>query len=60
MHILSIMEYRAIKTRILQPPKDDMYSVFDEYLTDVHENDIVLVTSKIVPSTKADVLKKRE
>ncbi len=42
------MEYLPIKTRIVQPSKDDMFTVFDEYLTDVHEGDIVLVTSKIV------------
>jgi len=42
------MEYFPIKTRIVQPPKDDMYAVFDEYLTVVCEGDIVFVTSKIV------------
>ena len=42
------MELIPIKTRIFQPPKDDMYTLFDAYLTDLEEGDIVLVTSKIV------------
>lgn len=32
----------------MQPPKDDMYTLLDEYLTDVREGDMVLITSKIV------------
>lgn len=42
------MQYIPIKTRIMQPPKDDMYTLLDEYLTDVREGDMVLITSKIV------------
>ncbi len=42
------VEYITIKTKVMQPPKDDMYKLMDEYLTDVHEGDVVLITSKIV------------
>mgnify|MGYP001551395559 CR=1 FL=1 len=42
------MEYLPIKTRIMQPPKDDLFALFDGYLIDVREEDIVLVSSKIV------------
>lgn len=42
------MELIPIKTRILHPPKDDLFEVFDTYLTDIQEGDVVLVTSKVV------------
>lgn len=42
------MEYFAIKTRIMQPPQDSLFAVLDEYLTNVEEGDIVLITSKII------------
>lgn len=42
------MEYIPVKTRVMEPPQDDLYAVLDEYLTDVREGDVVLVTSKIV------------
>lgn len=42
------MEYIPIKTRVLQPPQDDLFSVLDESLTDVREGDVVVVTSKVV------------
>lgn len=42
------MEIFPIKTRLVQPPKDDLYSVLDESLTDVREGDVVAVTSKVV------------
>jgi len=45
---LAIMQYIPIKTRILNPPQDDIFPVLDEYLTDVQEGDIVLISSKIV------------
>lgn len=43
-----IMEFIPIKTRIMQPPKDDLYAVLDEYLTDVQEGDVVLISSKVI------------
>lgn len=42
------MQYIPIKTRVMQPPKDDLYSVLDESVTDLQEGDLVLVTSKVV------------
>lgn len=42
------MEYIAIKTRVMQPPQDDLFAMLEEYLTDVNDGDIVLITSKIV------------
>lgn len=32
----------------MEPPLDDIFSLLDEYLTDVQEGDIILITSKIV------------
>ena len=37
-----------IKTRIMMPPKDDLWEVLDAHLPKLKEQDIVVVTSKIV------------
>jgi coenzyme F420-0:L-glutamate ligase len=42
------MQLISIKTRIMNPPKDDLYAMFDEYVTDIQEGDVILVSSKIV------------
>jgi F420-0:gamma-glutamyl ligase len=42
------MEVLGIQTRALYPPKDDLFSVFDEYLNDVRDGDIVVVSSKVM------------
>ena len=42
------MEFIPIKTRIMQPPQDDLFVVLDEYLTDVKEGDVVLISSKVL------------
>ncbi len=42
------MQYIPIKTRIMQPPRDDLFSLLDEAITDVREKDIIAVSSKIV------------
>ncbi len=42
------MDLIPVKTRKLLPPKDDLFSVFDEYLPPLKEGDILLVTSKVV------------
>jgi len=42
------MQYIPVKTRILNPPQDDIFPVLDEYLTDVQEGDVILISSKIV------------
>ena len=42
------MQYIPIKTSVMQPPQDDLFSLLDEALIDVQEGDLILVTSKIV------------
>lgn len=42
------MQFIPIKTRIMQPPKDDLESVLDESINDLQEGDIVAVSSKVV------------
>lgn len=43
-----IMEYLPIKTRILRPPKDNLLAVFRESLPTLLEEDVVLISSKVV------------
>lgn len=42
------MEYIAVKTRILTPPQDNLFSVLDAALPMVKEGDVVAVSSKVV------------
>lgn len=42
------MEFIPIKTRIMRPPRDDLYPVLDHYLPKLFEGDILLITSKIL------------
>ncbi|MEK7638573.1 MAG: coenzyme F420-0:L-glutamate ligase [Patescibacteria group bacterium] len=42
------MQYIPIKTRVVEPPQDDLFSVLAESLKDVQEGDVLLITSKIV------------
>ena len=42
------MQFIPIKTRPLNPPKDDLFEVIDKYLTDIKDGDIVFITSKVV------------
>lgn len=42
------MQFIPIKTRILQPPQDDLFSVLDESLNGVVDGDIIAISSKIV------------
>lgn len=44
----SFMELISIKTRVMVPPQDDLLVVLDTYLTDVHEGDVVTISSKVV------------
>jgi dihydrofolate synthase / folylpolyglutamate synthase len=43
-----IMHFTAVKTRALQPPKDNLFSVLDEFLPKLAERDILFVTSKVL------------
>jgi len=38
----------AIKTRILNPPKDDLFSVIENSVSEIKENSILVVASKVV------------
>lgn len=42
------MQFIPVKTRTLQPPEDDLFSVFEESLPPLKNGDVVLVTSKVV------------
>jgi F420-0:gamma-glutamyl ligase len=42
------MEIIPIKTRVINPPKDDIYPVIDEFCPILKEKDVFLVTSKIL------------
>ncbi|NCU41743.1 MAG: hypothetical protein EOM19_03390 [Candidatus Moranbacteria bacterium] len=42
------MEVIGIQTRIMRPPKDDIYTLFDESVVDVREKDVILISSKIM------------
>jgi F420-0:gamma-glutamyl ligase len=42
------MQIIPIKTRIINPPQDDIYGVIDEFCPELKENDVLLITSKIL------------
>ena len=42
------MEIIPIKTRVMNPPKDDLYDVIDNFCPTLKEGDVFLVTSKIL------------
>jgi len=42
------MKITAIKTRTFQPPKDDLFQVLEASLTQLKENDVVFITSKVL------------
>lgn len=42
------MQLIPIKTRVVNPPQDDLFEVFDESLKDIQEKDIIVISSKIV------------
>ena len=42
------MEIIPIKTRVMNPPKDDLYDVLDNFCPPLKEGDVFLVTSKIL------------
>lgn len=42
------IEFIPVRTRILQPPKDSLYPVLDESLPALAEDDLVLITSKVL------------
>ena len=42
------MRFIKVKTRVMMPPKDDLYAVMDKALPKLREGDIILITSKVV------------
>jgi F420-0:gamma-glutamyl ligase len=54
------MQYIPVKTRILNPPQDDIFPVLDEYLTDVQEGDVILISSKIVAISEGRTVRRNE
>ena len=42
------MQIIPIKTRVMNPPKDDLYDVIDNFCPPLKEGDVFLVTSKIL------------
>ena len=42
------MEFIPIRTRVMNPPQDDLVGVLDEYLTELKNGDVVLISSKVV------------
>lgn len=42
------MQYIPIKTRVMQPPKDDLFEVLDESPLEIQKGDLILITSKVV------------
>jgi len=42
------MQFIPIKTRVMQPPQDDLLSVLDGSLGDFTEGDVLMVSSKVV------------
>ncbi len=42
------MEYLPVKTRVLKPPQDDLLAVLGSSLPALQEEDIVLISSKVV------------
>ena len=66
------MQIIPIKTRVMSPPKDDIYDVIDNFCPPLKEGDVFLVTSKILAihqglcipvdeiKNKDDLIKKEE
>ena len=42
------MQFIPIHTRVIQPPKDDLFQVLSESIHDIQNGDVVLITSKVV------------
>lgn len=42
------MKFIPIKTRPILPPQEDIFEIFDEYLPELKEGDIVFITSKVL------------
>ncbi len=54
------MEFIPIKTRVLNPPQDNLFAVLDEYLIEVKDGDVVLISSKVVAIHQGRCVKTEE
>ena len=54
------MQLIPIKTRIIKPPQDDLFSVLDVHLTDVQEGDVVLISSKVIAIAEGRCIKNED
>lgn len=52
------MKFIPIKTRELNPPKEDLYKVLDQYVPPLKEKDVLVITSKIVSIHQGRCFKK--
>ena len=51
------MKIAAIKTHVITEEDKDLFAVLDKYITELNENSIVVVTSKIVSICEGSILK---
>jgi len=54
------MKFVKVKTRVVKPPKDDIYNVMDEYLPPLEEGDVLLITSKVLGIHQGECLSQEE
>jgi len=59
------MKIKPVKTRVFLPPKDDLFSLIRESLTDLKENSVIVFTSKIISiwegrCIRKDLIKNKE
>ncbi|MDE6432489.1 MAG: coenzyme F420-0:L-glutamate ligase [Opitutales bacterium] len=55
-----MVEFFTIKTRVLVPPKDDLFSVLDESVSGLTDGDILLIASKVLAIHQGRCIKKGE
>ncbi len=53
-----MVEFIKVKTRVLQPPKDDLLAVFCDYLPKIQDKDIILISSKVLAIHQGRCIKK--
>ncbi|MDD5770467.1 MAG: coenzyme F420-0:L-glutamate ligase [Candidatus Gracilibacteria bacterium] len=51
------MQFLPIKTRPINPPKDDLMQIIDEYITEIKDSDIIFITSKVVAIGEGNCVK---
>jgi coenzyme F420-0:L-glutamate ligase len=54
------MKFIKVKTRVMRPPKDDIYQVIDQSLPKLREGDILVITSKVLAIHQGRCVKIRD